>query len=101
MTHSSIAIQVLPQSRDTSARELCRIVDAVIAYIAGTGLHYVVGPFETVIEGDLDRLMEIIRRCTEICIEEGAQKVSSYIKLVHAPAEEILSIDEKIKKYQK
>ena len=55
---ASIAIQVLPNTEDD--RELCRIVDEVIAYIAGTGLRYEVGAFETTVEGpDYDRLMEI------------------------------------------
>ncbi len=45
---ASIAIQVLPEAPDD--QELCRIVDEVIAYIAGSGLRYEVGPFETTIE---------------------------------------------------
>ena len=47
---TSVAIQVLPSAEND--QELCRIVDEVIAYIAGTGLRYEVGPFETTIEGD-------------------------------------------------
>ena len=35
--NASIAIQVLPEVSDE--KELCRIVDEVIAYIASTGLH--------------------------------------------------------------
>ena len=36
---TSVAIQVLPSAEND--QELCRIVDEVIAYIAGTGLRYV------------------------------------------------------------
>ena len=46
---ASVAIQTLPGVADDD--ELCRIVDEVIAYIAGTGYTYFVGPFETTIEG--------------------------------------------------
>ena len=57
--NASVAIQVLPKvGRD----ETIRIVDEVIAYIKFTGLHYVVGPFETTIEGDYDALMDIVKR---------------------------------------
>ncbi len=99
MVHSSIAIQVLPRSKDTSTAEVVRIVDEVIAYIASTGLKFFVGPFETTVEGDFDTLMQIIRRCHEICIEAGADAVSAYIKTSYAPEQEILSIDEKVGKY--
>lgn len=53
--NASIAIQVLPDTRDED--ELIRIVDEVIAYIKSTGLNCSVGPFETTIEGDYDQLM--------------------------------------------
>lgn len=38
---ASVAIQVLPGVQDT--KEVVRIVDEVIDYIASTGLHYSVG----------------------------------------------------------
>lgn len=101
MIHSSIAIQVLPKTKDGSKAEVIRIVDEVIAYIASTGLHYVVSPFETTVEGDFDTLMDIIKRSQEICIEAGATAVSAYIKTSYAPNEEILGIDEKIGKYSR
>ena len=88
---TSVAIQVLPSAEND--QELCRIVDEVIAYIAGTGLRYEVGPFETTIEGDdYDQLMDIVA---------GAKKVSAYVKVVYRPEGEILSIDQKIGKYKK
>ena len=97
---ASIAIQVLPDDPDD--QELCRMVDEVIAYIAGTGLHYVVGPFETTIEGDdYDQLMDIAKECQHVAIRAGAKKVSAYIKVVCCPDQDILSIDQKIGKYQK
>ena len=43
--NASIAIQVLPKVMEQE--ETRRIVDEVIAHLASTGLHYVVGPFET------------------------------------------------------
>jgi len=73
----------------------------VIAYIAGTGLHYHVGPFETTIEGDsFEELMEIATECMNVAVRSGAPKVSAYIKAVYRPEGEILTIDQKIGKYQ-
>lgn len=96
---ASIAIQVLPQAENE--QELCRIVDKVIEYIAGTGLRYEVGPFETTIEGEsYDQLMDIAKECQHVAVRAGAPKVSAYIKVVFRPEGEILTIDQKIGKYQ-
>ena len=96
---ASIAIQILPKV-DTDT-EVCRIVDDVIAYIQNTGLRYHVGPFETTIEGEsIDELMDIARECMHVAVRAGAPKVSAYIKAVYRPEGEILTIDQKIGKYQ-
>lgn len=97
---ASIAIQVLPEAENH--KELCRMVDEVITYIASTGLRYEVGPFETTIEGEnYNQLMDIVKECQHIAIRAGAKKVSAYIKVVYRPEGEILTIDQKIEKYQK
>ena len=95
---ASIAIQVLPQS--VGGDEVLRIVDSVIAYIKSTGLNAVVGPFETVIEGDFDKLMDIAKECQLICIKEGANSLLTYIKIAYNPTGGTWSIDEKIAKYE-
>lgn len=96
---ASIAIQVLPAV--DSDKEVCRIVDEVIAYIKDTGLRYEVAPFETTIEGeDYDQLMEIAKECLHVAVRAGAPKVSAYIKAVYRPEGEILTIDQKIGKYK-
>lgn len=94
--NASVAIQVLPK---VDGDETLRIVDAVIAYIKSSGLHCVVGPFETTIEGDYDQLMEIVKQCSLICIREGAPSVMSYVKISYSP-DGVWTIDEKTKKHQ-
>jgi len=94
---ASLAIQVLPQS--VSGDELLEIVDKVIAYIKSTGLKTVVGPFETVIEGDFEKLMEIAAECQRICIREGAAGLLTYMKMAYSPNDGTWSIDEKIAKH--
>lgn len=96
---ASIAIQILPQAEND--QEVCRIVDQVIAYIQSTGLRYEVGPFETALEGEsLDQLLEIAAECHRVAVQAGASKVSSYIKTVYRPNGAVLTIDQKIGKYQ-
>ena len=97
--NASVAIQVLPM-RAKDDEDLCRMVDEVIAYIKSTGLHYVVGPFETTIESDnLDQLMDIVKECQHVAVRAGAKQVCSYIKVDYRPESDILSIDKKIGKY--
>ena len=97
---ASVAIQVLPGEQDT--KEVERIVDEVIDYIASTGLHYSVGPFETTIEGeDYDQLMEIVRECQHVAVRAGAPSVSAYVKISYKPEGGVLTIDEKVTKHHK
>ena len=95
---ASLAIQVLPQS--AGGDEALGIVDKVIAYIKSTGLNCVVGPFETTIEGDFDRLMDIAKECQRICIREGAPGLLTYMKMAYNPADGVWSIDAKTAKHR-
>lgn len=96
---ASIAIQVLPQVE--TDKEVCRIVDDVIAYIKSTGRTYQVAAFETTIEGEnYDELMDIAKECLKVAIRSGAPKVSAYIKAVYCPDGEILTIEQKTGKYR-
>ncbi|MDR1950527.1 MAG: thiamine-binding protein [Spirochaetaceae bacterium] len=94
---ASLAIQVLPKTADGD--EVIRIVDAVIAYIKSTGLNTFVGPFETTVEGDFETLMDVAKECQRICLREGAEAVSSYIKMAYNPTEGVWSIDKKVAKH--
>ena len=95
---ASLAIQVLPQS--VAGDEVLSIVDKVIAYIKSTGLKTVVCPFETVIEGDFDKLMEIASECQRICVREGAAGLLTYMKMAYNPNGGVWSIEKKITKHQ-
>lgn len=96
MINSSIAIQVLPA---VEGNDVIRVVDKVIEYLNSTGLKVFVGPFETTLEGDFEQLMEILKRCQLICIEEGAPSVMSYVKICYNPGGGIWTIDEKVTKH--
>ena len=97
---ASMSVQILPNKQDD--RETVRIVDEVIAYIRSTGLNYHVGPTETAIEGeDLHQLMEILEGCMRVAARAGSAKVSAYVKLNYTPEGSVLTIEEKIGKYQR
>lgn len=95
---ASLAIQILPSVADEA--EIVRIVDEVIAYISGTGLNYVVGPFETTLEGDFETLCEVAKGCQLICIKAGAPGLAAYMKMFYNPSAGVLSIGEKVDKHQ-
>ncbi len=95
--NASVSLQVLPR---VEVKNLFPVVDKVIEYIASTGVNYVVGPMETTMEGDLDTLLDIVKKAQYICIEEGAENVYSYVKINYSK-EGVFTIDEKIGKYKK
>ena len=95
--NASIAIQVLPK---VAGREETRaIVDQVIAYIASTGFAYQVGPFETVLEGDLEPLLAVAAQCCRICTDAGAPSVLSCVKISYQP-DGVWSMADKTGKYR-
>lgn len=95
--NASVAIQVLPKAENDE--ELIRIVDEVIDYIKSTGLNYYVGPCETSIEGEYDKLMEIIAECQRVAVRAGAKEVSAYVKISYRPEGEVLTIEKKVTKH--
>ena len=97
MLNASVAIQVLPTVQGDE--EVCRIVDEAIAYIKSFGLHTVVGPFETTVEGDYDTLMEIVKGVQTVVTDAGAPQVMTYVKICYKPEGGVLTIDKKITKH--
>jgi len=83
---------MVPQDRVYS------VVDKVITLIQASGLPYVVGPMETTIEGDLDSLLDLVKKAQQACVEAGANRIVSIIKIDYSP--DGVTIDEKIGKYR-
>lgn len=92
----NVSLQVIPK---VSEEETYPVVDKVIEYINSTGVKYEVGAMETTMEGELGFLLEIVKRAQEICIEEGASRVASMVKIDYK--RDGVTMDEKIKKYRK
>jgi len=95
MSKVNLSLQVIPIVHEESVYP---VVDKVIAMIADSGLTYEVGPMETTIEGELDELLEIVKKAQYICVREGAERVISMVKIDYKP--EGVTIDEKIGKYR-
>lgn len=95
MALSNVSLQVLPVVEE---EKIYPVVDMVIEHIRNSGVKYVVGPMETTMEGELDKLLEIVKDVQNICIQEGAKRVVSIVKIDYKP--EGVTIDEKINKYR-
>ena len=91
---ASIALQVLPLSQGV---DRIAIIDQVITYLQAQSVAMVVTPFETVLEGEFDELMRILKEALEVAGQE-ADNVFANIKINIG---EILSIDDKLEKYDK
>ena len=89
---ASIALQVLPLSQGI---DRIAIIDQVIAYLQAQSVTMVVTPFETVLEGEFDELMRILKEALEVTGRE-ADNVFANVKINIG---EILSIDDKLEKY--
>lgn len=96
MKNVNVSLQVLPVVKE---EELYPVVDKVIEYIDSCGVKYEVGPMETTMEGDLDKLLQIVKKAQEICVKEGASRVVSVVKIDYKP--EGVTMDEKTYKYKK
>ncbi|NLP00829.1 MAG: thiamine-binding protein [Clostridiaceae bacterium] len=95
MSKINLSLQVIPNVADELVYP---VVDKVIAMIEESGLTYEVGPMETTIEGELDELMEIVKKAQYVCVKEGATRVISMVKIDYKP--EGVTINEKIGKYR-
>ncbi len=95
MKNVNLSLQVLPVVPDA---QIYMVVDKVIEYIKQTGVKYEVGPMETTMEGDLDVLLDIVKKAQDICINEGAERLVSVIKIDYK--KEGVTMNEKTYKYR-
>lgn len=89
----NVSVQVLPRTEDVYA-----VVDKAIEVIAESGVKYEVCPMETVMEGPLDRLLEVAKAAHLACFEAGAEGVLTLIKI--GDAVEGTTIEDKMAKYR-
>ncbi|MBK3519349.1 thiamine-binding protein [Carboxylicivirga marina] len=93
----NVAIQVLPMS---DKHDMYDMVDAAIELIQKSGLTYKVTPFETVVEGKYDEVMELVKKVQEVCFTSGAEKLLCNLKIQSHKSNAVL-IEDKVGKYEK
>jgi len=91
----NVSLQIIPIIPET---EVYPVVDKVIELIRESGVNYVVGPMETTMEGELDLLLGIVARAQEVCLQNGATRVLSVVKIDCKAGG--VTIEEKIHKYR-
>lgn len=91
----NVSFQVLPQ---VPGGDIYGVVDKAIAVVQQSGVPYEVGPMETTMEGELDELLEIVKKAQQACIDAGAQRVVTLVKIDYAP--EGVTMAEKVGKYR-
>ena len=75
------------------------LVDQVIDLIKKSGVKYIVGPMETCMEGELEKLLLLVMKAQELCVEAGSPRVISIVKIDYRANG--VSMDEKICKYRR
>ena len=96
MKQVNIALQILPQS---NSKDVYDIVDEAIALIRDSGIKYQVTPFETVMEGDYDRIMKLVKEIQIKCYEFGAESIIANLKIQSRKNTDV-TIDDKMHKYK-
>jgi len=91
----NLAIQVLPKSDVKGTYEL---VDIAIEQIQNSGLKYRVCPFETVIEGNYDEVMQLVKSVHEAVYAGGAIEIITNIKMQTRYNQDVY-IEDKMSKY--
>jgi uncharacterized protein YqgV (UPF0045/DUF77 family) len=90
-----VAIQIVPISKEHPYP----IIDKAIAVIDQSGLEYRVGAMETVIQGEYDVIMSVIKKAQEVCLDAGADEIVVTMK-VHAKRAGDVSWGDKLSKYE-
>lgn len=91
----NVSLQIIPL---VDENEVYSVVDRVIELIAASGVKFTVGPMETTMEGNLEELLEIVKKAQSVCISAGADRVLSLVKIDYSTRG--VTINEKMEKYQ-
>lgn len=96
MPISNVGLQILPFSKEKDTYDL---VDEAIKVIQQSGVNYEVTALETILEGELDELLDVVKKTVYATVEAGADEVAAEVKIHFRP--QGTSIEEKVGKYRK
>jgi len=91
----NVSFQVIPA---VPLHDIYAVVDKAIEVVARSGVKYEVGPMETTMEGELADLLQIVQQAQEACIQAGAGRVMTLVKIDYAPGG--VTMEEKTRKYR-
>jgi uncharacterized protein (TIGR00106 family) len=94
MADITVSFEVIPLCEDPYP-----VVDKAIEVVQRSGVKYEVGPHETTMEGQLDRLLDIVKEGHRACFIAGATRVITFVKIVDTVGG--TTIEEKVAKYRK
>ncbi|PHG03411.1 MTH1187 family thiamine-binding protein [Bacillus toyonensis] len=92
----TMSFSVVPQA---TTKDVYSVVDKAIEVVQQSGVRYEVGAMETTLEGELDVLLDVVKRAQQACVDAGAEEVITSIKIHYRPSTGV-TIDEKVWKYR-
>ncbi|WP_205959622.1 thiamine-binding protein [Ramlibacter humi] len=98
--HMIAEIQVIPRPAGT-AGDRYKHVDAAIAVIQASGLHYEVHGMGTVVEGPPEKVWPLLQAVHHATLESGAERTLSIIKVSSAAEPGGPRIDDLTRKFRK
>ena len=87
----SLGIQIVPKSKEHDTYQL---IDKAIEVVQNSGVKYLITPFETVMEGPYDLLIEIASSAQKAVLEAGADECLVYLR-IHYRTEGDVTFEEK------
>lgn len=73
-----LAFQVIPRVKSGNNFE---VVDRAIDVVKNANVPFQVGAMETTMRGELEQLLEIVKKAQQACYEHGALEVITHIKI--------------------
>jgi uncharacterized protein (TIGR00106 family) len=87
----TLGLQIVPKS---TTLDTYKLVDKAIEVIQKSGVNYQITPFETVMEGSYDTLMNICRKAENAVLEAGAEECLVYYR-IHYRKDRDVTFEEK------
>ncbi|GIP34410.1 thiamine-binding protein [Paenibacillus sp. J2TS4] len=80
MANALLSFETIPRVEDAAP-----YIDLAVEIIRQSGVKYVVGPMDTMLEGDLEQLLDIVKRVNVELAALGGGGITSIIKIQFDP----------------
>ncbi|MEB1808566.1 MAG: thiamine-binding protein [Bacillaceae bacterium] len=82
MATATVGFQILPDGKDMNTNGM---IAEAIEVVKNSGLKYELGPMETVVEGELHEVFELIQKTQQVSMNTGASECITNIKVHYKP----------------